>query len=370
MRSAKKTHARKPILLGLWYGSTAANLACAALALIATQAQAQSDGWAVAPDPVYGGQYNAVGDPSVIRVGDGSYLMFHHCIDVLRDPQGGEVCLARSADGVHWRYARTDNSAWFVRSRLLLATIGGWDEAHETPFAVQVGTMIRLYVLGYKGSGVFSDPPSAGIGMVQSADPLAFPQMGAPILTPSVPGDAGGITSPSMVQTDGGGMLYYTGWSCSMADPACPAREKLTLMAVPLDGAGLPAGVPRRVLADPGVAWAHGGVSEAEVILGPDGRYYLFFSTLPGSGAGSAQSIGLGVADDPFGPFTIAADPIITPEDVTGHWARGGVLAPAVLIEDGQVRLWFHAFELGADGQISKARIGIATHDWPIWPAD
>lgn len=344
------------------------NLSIAALALIATQGQA--DGWAVAVDPVYEGQYAAVGDPSVIRRADGSYLMFHHCIDVQRDPQGGEICLARSADGLDWRYARTAESGWFVRSRVLRATIGGWDEAHETPFAVQSGDLIRLYVLGYKGAGVFTDPLSAGIGMVQSADPLQFPPMGPPILIPSVPGDAGGITSPSVVQTASGGVLYYTGWSCSMADPACPAQETLTLMAVGLDGTGLPVGRPQPVLADPGVAWAHGGVSEACVVLGPDGRYYLFFSTLPGPGAEAAQSIGLGVADDPFGPFSIAPDPIIRSQDVAGNWASGGVLAPDVLIEDGVVRLWFHAFELDAQGQIAKARIGYADHDWPVWPAD
>ena len=338
------------------------------LTLIMCASTGKADSWTITPDPVYSGQYSAVGDPSVIRLADGSYLMFHHCIDVLRDPQGGEICLARSADGVQWRYARTENSAWFVRSRLLLATIGGWNEAHETPFAVQVGDMIRLYVLGYKGAGVFSDPLSAGIGLVQSRDPLAFPAMGPPILTPFVPGDAGGITSPSVVQTPGGAVLYYTGWSCSMADPACPPVEKLTLMAVRLNGAGLPDGVPQPVLADPGVPWAHGGVSEAVVVLGPDGRYYLFLSTLPGPGVDAAQSIGLGVSADPFGPFSIAPDPIIRPQDVAGDWAAGGVLAPDVLIEGTRVRMWFHGFELDAQGQIAKARIGYAEHAWPIWP--
>ena len=334
--------------------------------MIATLAGA--DDWTVAPEPVYAGQFSAVGDPSVIRLADGSYLMFHHCIDIQRDPQGGEICMARSTDGLDWRYARTAESSWLVRSRLLRASIGGWDEAHETPFAVQAGADIRLYVLGYKGAGVFVDPPSAGIGMVQSADPLAFPVMGPPVLTPSVPGDAGGITSPSVVQTGQGQVMYYTGWSCSMADPACPAQEKLTLMAVRLDGEGLPFGVPQPVLADPGVSWANGGVSEATVIRGPDQRFYLFFSTLPGPAG--AQRIGLAVADDPFGPFRIASDPIITPQDVAGGWGTGGVLAPDVLIEGSRVRLWFHAFDLDASDEIAKARIGYAEHDWPLWPAD
>ena len=349
---------RELFLIGLW----------ASIAMMATQAVAE--GWTVTPEPVFAGQFSAVGDPSVIRLADGSYLMFHHCIDIQRDPQGGEICLARSTDGLDWRYARTAESSWLVRSRLLRATIGGWDEAHETPFAVQAGDQIRLYVLGYKGAGVFVDPPSAGIGMMQSADPLAFPAMGPPVLTPSVPGDAGGITSPSVAQTDQGQVLYYTGWSCSMAEPDCPARETLTLMAVPLDPQGRPHGQPQAVLGDPGVPWAHGGVSEATVLRGPDGRFYLFFSSLPGAGSEIAQVIGLGVADDPFGPFTIWPDPIITPDDINGVWGNGGVLAPDVIIENDRVRVWFHAFELDADQQIAKARIGYAEHPWPVLPAN
>ncbi len=68
------------------------------IAMIATLAVAE--GWTVAPEPVYAGQFSAVGDPSVIRLADGSYLMFHHCIDIQRDPQGGEICQARSTDGL------------------------------------------------------------------------------------------------------------------------------------------------------------------------------------------------------------------------------------------------------------------------------
>lgn len=67
---------------------------------------------------------------------NGRYLMFHHCLDVERDPQGGEVCLAQSTDGQSWSYAKTANASRLVKGRLLHARIGGWDEAHETPFAL------------------------------------------------------------------------------------------------------------------------------------------------------------------------------------------------------------------------------------------
>ena len=95
-------------------------------------AQAEAAGWQVKPDPVWQGQYAAVGDPSVVRVG-ATYLMFHHCLDVQRMPQGGEVCLAKSVDGLNWRYARTNLSSRLVRGRLLQAQIGpSTDFARQT----------------------------------------------------------------------------------------------------------------------------------------------------------------------------------------------------------------------------------------------
>ena len=340
------------------------------MVLTAGAAQAEGAGWQVSPGPVWEGQYAAVGDPSVVHVG-ADYLMFHHCIDVQRQPQGAEICLARSADGLRWRHARTALSSWFGRGRLLQAQIGGWDEAHETPFAQVIDGMFRLYVLGYKGAGFFVDPPSAGIGLVSSADPLKFGPMPPPVLVPSVPGDRGGITSPSVARTPQGDVLYYTGWACSMADPACltgAVAQQLSLMAVPLDSQGLPQGEPRAVVADPGLAWTNGGVSEAQVVAGPDGRFYLFFSSLSGPAdiPDALQRIGVAVADDPFGPFQFAAAPLIEPGDVAGAWASGGVLAPSVLIEDGRVRLWFHAFETDSAGAIIKARVGYAEHPWPL----
>ena len=58
----------------------------AALLVVIGTAPLLAEGWVVRPDPVFAGQYGAVGDPSVIRAADGTYLMFHNCLDVLRNP--------------------------------------------------------------------------------------------------------------------------------------------------------------------------------------------------------------------------------------------------------------------------------------------
>lgn len=73
------------------------------------------------------------------------------------------------------------------------------------------------------------------------------------------------------------------------------------------------------------------------------------------------------MAETALGPYSFAPDPILSPGDVAGTWASGGVLAPSVLIENGRVRLWFTGFELDAAGEIGSARIGYAEHPWPIW---
>lgn len=339
---------------------------------LAGSGQSRADtGWTVTAKPVFSGQYAAVGDPSVIRA-NGRYLMFHHCLDVERDPQGGEVCLVQSTDGQSWSHAKTANASRLVKGRLLRARIGGWDEAHETPFARQQGDAIWLYVLGYQGSGFFINPASSGIGLVKSRNPLAFPDMPPPVLLPSVAADQGGITSPSVVQTPSGAVLSYTGWSCSLAEPDCQqgkTRLQLSLIGVALDRAGKPRGKPRVIVGDPGLAWTNGGTSEAEIITGPDGRFYLFFSSLSGPAGQpfARQRIGIAVAETALGPYSFAPDPILSPGDVAGTWANGGVLAPSVLIENGRVRLWFTGFELDAAGGIGSARIGYAEHPWPIW---
>jgi hypothetical protein len=334
---------------------------CCGLALLG--APLRADGWRVRAEPVYAGQYAAVGDPSVIRAAGAGYLMYHHCLDVERAPQGAEICLARSPDGLHWRPAQTAEASALVRGRVLRSSAAqGWDAAHETPFALRVPGAIRLYVLGYQGASVFSDQASAGLGLVQSPIAGQFPAMGPPILRPSVAADQGGMTSPSVVAAPGGRVLYYTGWSCAMDRKDCAARVRLSLMAVRLDAKGLPKGRPRVVRVDPVPEWAQGGTSESTVILGPDGRYYLFFSALAGA---LAQRIGMGVAGNPFGPFAIEPEPIVEPN---APWNAGGVLAPDVMIVDGKVRLWFHGFETDAKGQITAARIGYAEHDWPVLP--
>lgn len=327
--------------------------------------------WTVHPDPVFEGAYADAGDPSVIRQADGTYLMVHHCLDVERKPQGGAVCLAQSADGLAWKAARTGEGSFWVPGRLLTAGAGeaGWDQAHETPFALAAGEGLRLYLVGYPGAGFFADSPSSAIGLSEGARLEGLPPP-VRILSGTGPHDRGGVTSPSVAAGPNGATLYYTGWSCAPSAPGCLDTLRLTLMAAPLGPDGRPVAAPVPVLGDPGLAWTNGGVSEAEVTVGPDGRSYLFFSSLPGpKGTPDAlQRIGVAIAQDPLGPFRPLADPIVTPASVDGGWAGGGVLAPTVLFEEGRVRLWFHAFETGADGAIAKVRIGYAEHPWPIVP--
>ena len=327
-------------------------------------------GWVTMVAPVYSGQYPLVGDPSVLRDETGTYAMYHHCIDVERTPQGGEICLVTSTDGLNWASAATPEGSALVEGRVLRASAATWHEAHETPFARRVNGLTSLFFIGYRSASFFGAPPSA-IGMVESADGLSFSAIGA---SPSIASvetapDAFGMTSPSVVRLDNGTLaLYYTGWCAAPFDcprGADPAR--LSLMAVTSVNGATWTRRAAVLVSDPGLGWTNGGISESEVVRGPDNRFYLFFSSLAGA-AGSpfeVQRIGVAVADNPFGPFVFAPDPIVTWES-TGAWANGGVLAPSVLFEGSRVRMWFHAFERDAAGMDVAIRIGYAEAAWPL----
>lgn len=325
-------------------------------------------GWTVRAAPVFTGPLSVVGDPSVIRTPQG-FAMYHHCLDVMREPQGGEVCLALSGDGVTWTSPETALGSRYVPGQLLAP--GDWDQAHETPFAVPVAGEVWLYVLGYQGVGFRADPKSAAIGWARSTDGVTFSPL-VPLVTPSVPQDAAGMTSPSAIaDSEGGVILYYSGWGCPDDLARCmdgTAPWGLSLLAVRQGSDGRLSGPPRVVVGDPGLTWAPGGIAEAEVIRAPDGRIHLFFTTLTGPRGTelAVQRIGRAVARDPFGPFVFAPEPILTPADLPGTWAGGGVLAPSVVIGGGKIRLWFHGFEVDGSGAITAGRIGLAEHPWPL----
>jgi hypothetical protein len=106
--------------------------------------------------------------------------------------------------------------------------------------------------------------------------------------------------------------------------------------------------------ASPAQAWRSDGVAEPDLVPGPDGRWYLFFTGLQGE----RRVIGVASGPTPRGPWEVDPDPIVVPR---ATFEDKGVLAPSILIEGDRVRMWYLAH-----GSPDYFVVGYAEAAWPL----
>jgi hypothetical protein len=276
--------------------------------------------------------------------------MAYTCYDPTR--QGAETCLATSPDGLAWANASTGDAT--VEGRILHATVGQWDEAHETPELVANGAGYLLFYVGYKTQGLFTSNGTAQFGRATSTKLPTFTPDPGPVfaLGASSAPDGWAMDSPSVllgVLDGGAAAMLYTGYSTTYHTTLLLAQSADRGASWSRVGAALPdADLP---------SWCQGGAAEAAVRAGPDGRYYLFFQS-----AQEPHAIGVAVGPSTTGPWAVNPSPILT-ASAFGAWAATGPLAPHPLFENGRVRLWFHAIQPNVGSQI-----GYAEAAWPIAP--
>ena len=326
--------------------------------------------WSSRPLPVFSGQYGTLaGDPSVVYRA-GVWWMYYTCY--APDIQGADICLARSDDGEFW--ANVDSGDALSAGRVLRP--GAWDGAHETAFALVEGESVWLWFVGYESpSAGFLGSKKVALGLARSANGLDFER--AASAAPVFEGLAGSpderITSPSVVSEPAVGdgaqtprlRMLYVGWCIDLA--ACPAaaqgRYTTLLYATSADGEHWTR-EEGAVLDSSAVDWAPDGLAESHLLIGPDGRYYLFFSALD---AVRGSSIGLAVSDTPRGPWAISPAPLVRGGGAA--WTNGGVLAPHVVLDGTRVRMWFAGEEKDPQSGAPVAfRVGYAETSWPIAP--
>jgi beta-xylosidase len=104
------------------------------------------------------------------------------------------------------------------------------------------------------------------------------------------------------------------------------------------------------------IEWMKDGAAEADLIQGPDGAFYMFFTGMQDE----QRVIGVARGASPFGPWEINPDPIVRP--TPGSFDEAGVLAPEVIIEQGKARMWYLAFAAG-----EFPFIGYAESVWPLF---
>lgn len=307
--------------------------------------------WTKWVSPVLPGQYPLVGDPSVIR--DGLTLrMFYTCFDP--EKQGPVICQSTSTDGFQW--TPVTMSEPLVAGRMLYTGTGPWEDTHETSFIMKKndGTYF-LYYAGYidKGGALKSFP--AYLGLAISKDATNFTPLSQDPILKGTPNwyDSDAIFSPTIVQHQG---LYYMIYSGHCWEN-CPLGKGVFLLgATSKDGISWKK-QDKPVLQDSKMPpFFKQYAAESELVKGPDGRFYLFFTALQGD---NPHLLAVGRSSNPFGPWEISPDPILIP--TTGRFDEAEINAPAVLIEGDKVRMWFAGFSKNP-----SISIGYAEAKWPM----
>lgn len=305
--------------------------------------------WTKNLKPIFGGPYNLIGDPSVLR--DGTQLrMAYNCFDPTR--QRGAVCEALSTDGITWRDAPINDG---IAGRLIQTRAGQWDDAQETPLIYKRSKETLLFFSGYlkKGSG-FVDSFPAYLGLAISTDGVNFTRYGTEPVLKTTPGgyDNDALFSPSIVEHNGQLVMIYTGhcWT------NCPNGMGVFLLAATSTDGRTWTKLPKPIISKAELPMAKDGAAETDIVKGPDGYYYLFMSLLQGD---SGHNIGVARSATPYGPWDVNPSPIL--KGTSGEFDGLAAIAPSVMIENGKVRMWFHGF--GADNTI---RIGYAEAPWPL----
>ncbi len=316
--------------------------------------------WAKHGPPVWEG-WAIAADPSVI-LDNGIFRMFYTAW--LPGPDRALLAEAVSSNGIDWSPALPVDSE-SPAPVVLDGRPGAWDAQLETAFAIRRNGQYLLYYCGYPRS---VDPVSAGeLGLARSEDGLHFVRVSDDPILHRTPGwyDNDAIFSPSMVWwrpnslASDQGWLIYAGhcWTdCSRVGPGLRI-----LGATSTDGLSwtkAPEPVAEALLA--GLDWTGAGVAEPDLVQGPDGLFYLFFSAFSGEDGDTVQ-IGVARSPHPFGPWEADPRPIVATSDPDG-WEGKEVIAPSVLFENGKVRLWYHGFQK----EEQDYRIGYAEATWPL----
>jgi len=316
--------------------------------------------WSQHGPPVWEG-WAIAADPSVIAA-DGLLRMFYTAW--LPDPERTLLAEVTSTGGIDWSPALPVDGEHPVPV-VLDGQAGKWDAKVETAFAIRRDGQYLLYYCGYPNGAKPVSP--AELGVARSADGLHFTRVSQQPILRRTPGwyDNDAIFSPSLVWWRPSALapetayLVYAGhcWT----DCAQVGQGLRILGATSADGlTWAKAAEPLAEAPLAGMDWTAAGVAEPELVRGPDGLFYLFYSAFSGEDGETVQ-IGVARSPHPFGPWDPCPQPIVSTSDPAG-WEGTEVIAPSVLIGDGKVQLWYHGFEPAGQG----FRIGYAEAPWPL----
>ncbi len=309
--------------------------------------------WVRKSEPAFKGFYEAfAADASVLAEDDG-YLMYYTEYDPNgegKEDDGSGICVAGSADGSSW------TTLWQSGPTPPFILEGGEGEDLETCFCLRYGDKYYLYYGAYPRGGIEVYPGSgpketmgSSIRLAISDDGRSFTVWGDVITREPGGYDEDAAFSPSIIETPSGLFMAYAGHRYD------PAKES----GVYVLGATSPDGLSWTRLSEPllrpgmhlppedpasGYAWMRSGAAEPDILQGPDGAFYLFFTGL--DDAKDTRSIGIATASAIGGPYAPRPEPILRAS--RSGFDSGGVIAPDVLADGDRLRLWYNG--MGPNG--------------------
>lgn len=291
-------------------------------------------------------------DPSIVKTNDG-YVMFYTDLDAGK----GRTVIAKasSPDGQDWK---TSGSFDGVNGVVMAGRSGQWDENVESAAVVRQDDRWLLYFSGYRDNGNPTRGFPAALWLATSNDGGAFERLSSdPIMTPTKGWyDNDAIYSPTVLLDDGVFHMVYVGHSYTDFS-AIGAGGVYLLSATSTDGVNWTKG--EKPIAAPGQFndWRKDGIAEPYLVKRGADEYLLFYTGL----SGEEREIGVATGSSPEGPWEFGSGPIVK-RGPSGSPDEHQVLAPAALVENGRLRLWYlaanksEALSIGqADGSLNEA---------------
>lgn len=288
-------------------------------------------------------------DPTIIKEGDTYHMYYTDNEKVVNedtdDDWAAAIAHATSKDCVHWKH----------EGIVIPTKKDAWDEATETSFIwKEPGKDYHLFYGGYD----FVDGGSlhnSAMGLRISKDHSDYkPHPESPVLKRTQGYyDEANLFSMDIVKEDDTYYMIYTGWA-----PKTYPNYGIGIIGatskdlIHWEKKGV---VLQRDTSEP---YRSSIVSEACLVKGPNGKYYLFFC---GEGADEKNRIYVAEGPKPFGPWDINSTPLIN-QGEPDAWDGGHITCPEVIIEDNTVKLWY----AGWKSDYTQVQIGYATASWPL----
>jgi beta-xylosidase len=286
---------------------------------------------------------------------------------IVADPDGGYWAVATNGNGSNAQTLRSADLTSWEQGPDALPELPEWTTPGKVwaPEVEEAGG--NRYLLYYTTIG--PDPAIQCVAVATGAEPEGpyADDSDRPLICEQ---DQGGtIDAHPFATAAGKRYLYYKN-----DGNAVGVDTYISVAALDASGRKL-AGKPRRLFKQD-LPW-EGELVEAPFVWEEGGRFHMFYSA--NSYASEAYAVGHAVADDPLGPFTKTAEPVLATNEVAvgpGHcslfavngrvWMAYHAWAPGEVGEDIPGRaMWLSEVTFAADGTV---RVVPPTVDYPTAP--